>query len=173
MSDITTLAVQKIAKPKIEDVIPEILMDNVKDTAMDFVAHLRKNKMSPGWAGYHNAWDAKCKGKTICKVRLGAEYKETVHINGNWNVTLYLKNTMKYENTIFEENLQNFIWDNVSFCHSCGTCAPEQKNVIFLGKEMNGVCRHCYNQIRFRSPNASDMDKIKRLLELERQARNL
>ena len=172
MSDITTLAVQKATKPKIEDVIPEILKDNVKETALGFVAHLRENKMSPGWAGYHNAWDAKCKGKTICKVRLGAEYKETVNINGNWNVTLYLKNTKKYENTIFEENLQNYIWDNVDFCRSCGTCAPEEKNVIFLGKEIKGVCRHCYNQIRFRNPNVSDMDKLKRLLELERQARN-
>jgi hypothetical protein len=172
MSDITTLAVQKATKPKIEDVIPEILKDNVKETALDFVAHLRKNKMSPGYAGYAKAWDAKCKGKTICKVSLGAEYKETANINGNWNVMLYLKNTEKYENTIFEEKLQICIWDNVrSLCGSCATCAFEDKTVIFLGKEIKGVCKHIYNQIRFMSPSVLDMDKLKRLLELEQQAR--
>jgi hypothetical protein len=166
MTDINSLAVQKATKPKIEDVILEILKNNVKETALDFVAHLRKNKMSPGFAGYAKAWDAKCKGRTICKVSLGAE-----NINGNWNVLLYLKNTKQYENAIFEENLQNCIWDNVGLCGSCGTCTPEEKNVIFLGKEINGVCKHCYNQIRFRNPDISDLDKIKRLLELEQQAR--
>jgi len=170
--DLTLLSVPKIIKPKIEDVIPEILKDNVKGMALDFVAHLRKNKMSPGYAGYAKAWDAKCKGRLICKVSLGAEYKETVNIKGNWNVMLYLKNTEKYENTIFEENLQNCIWDNVHRCNSCGgTCTPEDKIVVFLGKEIKGVCKHIYNQIRFRSPNILDMDKLKRLLELEQQAR--
>jgi len=61
---------------KIEDVIPEILKDIVKDTALDFTVHLRKNKMSPGYAGYAKAWDAKCKDKTICKISLARSIKK-------------------------------------------------------------------------------------------------
>ena len=125
MTEILTLKYLKENKPKIEDVIPEILKNNVKDTALDFIVHLRKNKMSPGYTGYAKAWDAKCKGKTICKISLGTEYKEAENANGNWNVMLYLKNAEKYEDTIFEENLQNCIWDNVGlWAHATELALP-------------------------------------------------
>ena len=156
-------------KPVIEDIIDKHYNGDMKQSALDFVAHLRLNKMSPGYAGYAMAWDAKCKGKTICKVSLGGEKN-----NQEWNVMLYLKNSEKYENTVIEEGLQDCVWDNVTLCGSCdprNTCTPEDKTKILIGKEVKGVCRHWYNQIRFWNPNGSDMYKIKRLLELEQQAR--
>ena len=41
-----------------------------------------------------------------------------------------VKNFRQYENAIFEEGLQNFIWDNVHPCNLCnGTRTASQKNI--------------------------------------------
>ena len=43
---------QRKARPKIEDAIPEYMDGTMKAAALDFIAWLRANKMSPGWAGF-------------------------------------------------------------------------------------------------------------------------
>ena len=56
-------------KPKLEQLIPEYLDGDMRKTALDFVAYMRGNKMSPS---YRPSLRYKCtyKGKGICTISL-------------------------------------------------------------------------------------------------------
>ncbi|MDR0287583.1 MAG: hypothetical protein LBI03_07775 [Clostridiales bacterium] len=56
---------QKKIRPKIEDLISDIITDDeMKKNALDFVVHMRKNKMSLGWG------DGQIVGKLLVKESL-------------------------------------------------------------------------------------------------------
>ena len=195
MNDITQLHVQRKLKPRIEDVIPFIVDDDNQQNALSFIAWLRKNKMSPGWSGVHNAWDAKCKGRTICKISLveggwyGSEQSKCT-----WLVAPYLEHLENYEHTIMVEGLQDFVLDNVIYCvhalnmerpidspkirhyglpYPCNTwgCAPG-KTINLLGTTIENKCQNSNRRfIWFTDPDEANLIAVKRLLELEQLAR--
>ena len=175
MSDITTLKVQRETKPKIEDVIPFCVADDKQKLALDFIAWLRGYKINPGWSGVHNAWDAKCKSKTICKISLrndGWNHNEN-HKNFTWKIKLYLNHRNTYEEAIINEGLQAIIWDGMYKCIAClggkKPCLGGHDYTIY-GKEFKSVCPHGFYREIF-DPNEAMLNNLKRLFELERQAR--
>ena len=157
----------------IENVIPEILDGERKKTALDFVAYMRGNKLKPVWT-LTNTWKAMYKGKNLYHILLrNDEWKETEQRWGKnaWLVKLYIFHTDKYYDQIMSEELQNFIWDNIKYCTNCGgKCTPGHDAVI-LGKQIKGQC-NVYPLVWAFDPNEAAIESIKRLLELEMQARN-
>jgi len=162
---------QKHTKPKIEDVIPHYLEGALKRTMLDFVAYACANKMPVRWASA-NRWKAMYKSKVICWICLpenpDSHYK---HICPCLN---YLN---MYEDTIKNEGLQNYVWNNVKVCRNVlyGSCnshgtAPGRNEKI-LGKDYKNVC-HLKNYFPVYTPNETDICCIKKLLELEKQARD-
>ncbi|MCL2285612.1 MAG: hypothetical protein FWC32_04520 [Firmicutes bacterium] len=187
--DLTHLHVQRKLRPKVEDVIPLIVDKDNQQNALDFVAWLRENKMSPGWGGIHNTWNVNYKGKVLCKVVLVTK-GFGIPTENQWTCFLYLANIEKYEDVILAENLQDFVWDNLVFCVCApnmgrsqkikhlasmgGTCNEARCAVtvtvcgkVFEYKCGNGTFR-CY---WFVNSNEAEMAAIKRLIQLERQAR--
>ena len=111
---------------------------------------------------------------------------------------MYLTNIERYEGIILSENLQDFVWDRVTFCVFARNMdrpadAPEIKRVApmgsppgttclwkgkcavtvtICGKEFQYKCGNgtfrCYD---FINPNEAEIAAIKRLIVLERQAR--
>jgi len=59
----------KNVKPKIEDVIREVLIAGAVDNALSFIAYLRKNKMSPQWSAA-NSWKVVYKAHNVCVINL-------------------------------------------------------------------------------------------------------
>ena len=183
-NDLTDLHVQRKLRPKIEDVIPLLVDKNNQQTALDFVAWLRENKMSPGWGGIHGQWNSNYKGRVICKVSPGDQW---------WGCTLFLPNIEKYEDIILSENLQNFVWDNVIFCVYAPNIdrpanAPKIKHlatmgwpcmkascaisVTICGKVFDYKCGNgTFRFYQFDNPNEAEIAAIKRLIQLEKQAR--
>jgi len=167
---------QKRTRPKIENLIPVYITGDNQKIVFDFVAWLRENKMSPGWAGFTNSWTANYKGKSICKITLCNNHEPS------WSVTLPLRHVSKYEETIINERLQDIVWDNQQFCvhkdRSGRTdvhCNPNKEcagGVIrtIFGKEIDGVCRYSWFA-RFLDPDEATINGIKRLLELEQRTR--
>ena len=183
MSDITTLAVQKATKPKIEDVIPCYVGVEALKTALDFIAYLRENKIKPVWT-LHNAWKGTYKGKVIYYIRLplyrghfrSPKRSSDADWMRSWVFTPYLHNINRYEDQIMEEGLQDLVWDNLHYCKPCAhrKCLPECDKVI-LGKELKNLCRgDLYGgcAVWFVSPDETTINGIKRLLELEKKARD-
>ena len=84
---------------------------------------------------------------------------------------------------IIKEGLQNLIWDSMFYCvHSIGSgffrkeCNPNKgcaggKNMMLLGKGFEGIC---IGRVRTHilNPDKAAVDGIKRLLDLEKKARD-
>jgi len=170
---------QKMVKPKIEDVIPEYLDGDTRKIALDFIAHIRENKMQPTW-GSSNWWAASYRGKAICHIRLPRNQKDN-HFDQTrlpegdrsknfWVVSLVLDHINEYESLIMNEGLQNLIWDNLYYCNKCNPCAPGISKTI-LGREIKDLCRS-RTPFWFWNPDERTVSCIKRLLELEKMARH-
>ena len=174
MQDITNLKVQRELKPKIEDVLPYYLNDNELATAQSFIVYLRADKMNPRWAGVHSTWNCNYKGKIICYIRLGRKWLGKAD-NVKWEISPNLINMSEYENEIIDENMQNYIWDGLAHCRACNNgCAPGAEKTI-LGKDCTGLCNGMFYSgrfpISFVNPDETAINCIKKLLELEKQAR--
>jgi len=182
---------QKVAKPLIEDFIPGWFDNDMKNLALDFTAHLRTKKMKPTWY-LTNQWKALCKGKIICRISLNTWWSPPRE-DTKWVVTAYLRHLKSYEEAIISENLQHLLWENVFFCvykpadslppeelrnyagqipcNNHGNCNPG-KNITVCDKELTNICCNINRQFFwFRNPDQAAIEGIKRLLELEQQAR--
>jgi len=183
-------------KPKLENLISSYLNGDMKKTALDFVAYMRENKMPPA---YRPSLRYKCKYKIkgICTISLprtsnipnpyidnefGQEWMPQENIKNNWAVIPQLDYLSEYENQIDDE-MKNIIWDtkNIYFCNGCwannpnfpdprDSCGPRPVRAIF-GKEFEGLCGRAF--FWFFNPDESAIRCIKRLLELEKQARDI
>jgi len=183
MSDLTILRVQRELKPKIEDVMPFYLDGEELKTALDFVAYLRANKMSPRWAGVYNSWAYSYKGKGLYNIMLRTTNILFVHHDEGkkWLIEPYLKHLGKYDDKISNAGLQSYLWDNVSYCRNflmggCNYhgCAPGMSKTI-AGKEFNNICS-AHASVGRRAmvaydPSEATIDCIKRLLEFEKETR--
>jgi len=169
-------------KPLIEDVIPKFLGGEKKKLALEFVAHLRANKMKPVWTAT-NAWRANYKGKLICYIKLGADAVAERPDPPAWMVTVHHAHMSTYENIVIGEGLRNIFWDNVVHCvhdpqndfpvHHCNPnkgCAGGRRLMRF-DKEFAGVCQCSISSLWVRDPDETAINSIKRLLELEQKAR--
>lgn len=158
---------QKMSKPKIEDVIPDYLDGDMSKAALDFVAYLRANKMSPTWANA-NAWKASYKGKGICYVRL--EKEGFWDRKGLWVITPLIDHYDEIEDVIMHEGLQTIIWDNLYYCKQCHPAPCNIRDMTILGKEFKGLCGG-RPPVWFWDPDETTINCIKRMLELEKKAR--
>ena len=174
MSDITVLSVQREIKPKIEDVLPYYLNGAELESALNFIAYLRADRINPGWAGVHNAWKGAYKGKPVYYIRLGREWVRDTK-NVKWVVILYMNHIKEYEEKIFEEGWQNIIWDDLHRCRGCNNgCAPGIDRTV-LGREFTGLCNGIFYSGRFPvsfvNPAETDYDIIKKMLDIEKSSR--
>ena len=183
-------------KPKLETLIPEYLEGDKRKAALDFVAYMRTNKMAPS---YRPSLRYKCsyKGKGICTISLprtfgnpnpysdnefGQAWMSQENIQNNWVVIPQLDHLSEYESEI-DEGMKKIVWDekNMYKCNGCwasnlnfpeprDTCGPRPVRMIF-GREFGGLCGRAF--FWFFNPDEAAIECIKRLLELEIQARNI
>jgi len=169
MSEYSPL-MQSKTKPKIEEVISEYLDGNMRETATAFVEHMHVNKMSLRW-GSKDRYKALYKKSVICWVDLNQALTPV-----KWRISPCLTNIAEYEEFVLNEGWQDFILDKLSYCKPCNPdrgCSGGNKLSI-LGKDFNGICQaiiHHNIRINFDDPNEMSTSRIKKLLELEQQAR--
>ena len=119
---------QKKLRPRIEEVIPEIISGDMQKTALEFAAYLREQKMAPGWSGVTNTWNASYKCKVIYRIQLKNDgWVNEKHSNHLWVVNPHLNYLSVYEKIIIDEGMQNLIWDNLGYCRKCSEkCAGKK-----------------------------------------------
>jgi len=182
MADITQLAVQKVTKPNIENVLPYYLDGETLESALDLIAYLRENKMKPSWT-IHNAWKAVNKGKVLYYIRLPVYESHFYRPNQacktswehSWCITPYLTNLSQYEHLITDEVHKKIILDNLYGCKPyCPktSCWSETTLTVFDKK----LERYCGGTLKNRSlwivnPDETEIVSIKKFLALEKQAR--
>jgi len=177
---------QKNIKPMIEDIMPHYLEGDRLESALEFVAFLRENKMKPVWA-ITNGWKAVHRGKTLYYIRLPLypAHFDRPNQSGetswerSWCVTPFLMNLAKYEHLITDETNKKIIVDNFYGCKPyckmarCAGRNPEKKITVCDTELM----RYCGDgMLKNRSlwivnPTETEIDSIKTFLELEKNAR--
>jgi len=174
------LRTQKTEKPPIEDVIPKYLDGNIKKDALNFVAYLQENKMKLVWA-VANGWKILHKGKVIGYIRLplheshfrNLRQSDEMDWKKSWVFTPYLHNMNKYEDLIINENLREFILSGLHYCMPCPHRFCVTERVVF-GNSIKNLCiGDLYGGMAlwYVNPTETEIGYIKKLLELEKQAR--
>jgi len=162
---------QQQAKPKIEDAILELLDGDNQQNALNFVAYLRTNKLTPRWTAT-NAWGVKYKGKNLISIRINGNAEPKVYYgleHGAWHIGHWYLNEWLLNNPTEFEDLSNcdkfkaFIWANLYPCKHCLSCKPGHSRTYF-GKRFESVCA-----FRVENPNADGLEFAKKLLECKKE----
>lgn len=168
---------QKKIRPKIEDVFSNELSGEKLNSALDFIAYLRANKMSPVWTSA-NSWKCSHKNQGVCYVRTYGTADNHTSSVGSWSVTLYGDYIDQYNDFVIKGNYQDIVWNTRALkkCHRCHPekCAPEGGEetftgfaMTFFGKEFRNVCRN--GDTSFSDPDERIIDYIKGAIDILRQ----
>ena len=158
----------KSPKPKLEDALNELVNGDVLKNALDFVAYLRANKMSPAWTT-PNSWKVSCKGKGVCYIKIGPMPGHHRLENGSWLINFHGSFARDYEPFFASEKLKKNAWANIKHCWKCNEdCVAEKKWVRapVLGKEFDNVCKNI--RVVMTNPNAETVECAKALVEKSR-----
>jgi len=182
--------VQKGNRPKIEEVINYCLDGGRRQSALDFAAWLRENRMpiklhSSTTRGHNASYN----GEWICYILMHAkdEWRDMQgKCPGNppyWTVSLVLSHLDKYLDTIRDEKLRLPPWDKFNRCKfnayggngtkSCNPdkpCAGGRDLSVFYGEGFDGLCAGQWPIVK--NPDEATVGIVKRLLELEQKARD-
>ena len=152
--------VKKPAKPIIEDVINDTLSGDTLNNALNFIAYLRENKISPQWSAT-NAWKISYKTYTVCFIRLhgAAEYHNLDA--GSWHILPFIG---EYGDDTLPDEFKEIVWANHRKCKTCGGCSLKLDRVF--GK---AFVNSCEGSIVLKNPDERTVECAKRLIELRRQ----
>ena len=149
----------KNEKPKIEDVVCEVLSGDAQKNALDFISFLRENKLNPAWSA-KNAWKVSSKTFSVCFIRLHgvAEYNNLGP--GEWSMLPFIG---EYDADALPDEDKEIAWANKNNCESCGQCAL-RLNAIF-GKKFRYSCECA---IGFRNPDDKAVACAKKIVMLRK-----
>jgi len=151
---------QKTTKPVIEDIIELFLEGDKLANAMDFIAFLRENNMNPRWASA-NSWRVTAKNKPVCRIDLGGlKHIWMNHFTiGDWQINELEGVDRKYmEAFIGNDEMQSFVWKNVSMCRRCNDKCGN-RTYFYAGKVFEQCCG-----LRVLNPDAAALVKAKELV---------
>jgi hypothetical protein len=143
---------QQRTKPKIEDVIALRLKGNQQKNALDFVAFLRENKLSPGRMDI-GSYAVKSKNKSVCNVY--------IHADGRWMMR-FRPSTL--ENRFSDDEMLAFILDNIHHPEPrCPSCPGIIRNYVdVLGIQPDNVC-NCW-PVMIYNPDGKTLDICKKFV---------
>jgi len=149
---------QKAAKPKVEDVAGEFIDGDKLNNLLDFIGFLKDNKLTPRWQSY-NSWSVRYKNKSVCYVNLNDRegcwmIRHSQFTRDNWFVG--------YEKYITDDEVKEYILDNVNPPPCVDRDCWKRKNMTILGKQYDEVCT-CWPLI-VRNPDGKALESAKKFI---------
>ena len=158
---------QKNVRPKIEDVLTNVLEGDVLKNAQDFLAYIKENKMTPSWASA-NSWKVSYKGKGVCYIRLPGTAWYALDA-GYWHLSVFAQ----YDKHLCEfilgesEAVKALVDNHVANSEPCGGCMPGVDRKLAC-KEFKSIAS-C-TSINMKNPDDNFLAFAKRLVALRRDA---
>jgi hypothetical protein len=149
-------------KPVIEDIMQNVLNEEYKELALDFVKWMRENKMNPKWASA-NSWKVNYKGKVVCYIRTSGSADYNSLEDGSWHVNFRTLTDQVYNLDVSGEAIK-LIWDRVRNCNSCYKCKPGV-NLTVNDKGFKSVC---HSWLYIRNPVNELLETVKKMIEAVR-----
>ena len=171
MSKLSLAEQQQKTKPKIEDVIVKILDGERQQSALEFVAYLREQKLNPRWTAT-NAWWVKYKGKNLFSIRLHGNHGAKVYYGlepGSWHTAHWLdmylaaNSPEQFDDLVNCDSFKEFLWSNMHPCKHCLCCKPGLSGVYF-GKVFSSTCG-----VRIENSDAEGLEHTKKLIEYKKK----
>lgn len=159
-----------MSNQRIEDVINNVLKDDARKNALDFITYLRANEIPLEES--ENYWEVKYRDKCVCYVYIDGSGEKpgpwTVWSDqepGTW-VTWSDENLRgTYENLAVDEHIREIAWANANFCASCGgDCNPGKRKTI-LGKEFDNLCS---SALAFTNPDTHTLNCVKKMIDMRK-----
>ena len=151
---------QKTAKPRVEDVILDLVKEKHRQAALDFIGYIRSNKMTPAWAST-NSWKCSYKGKGVVYVKINCD--------GDWWLQLFSQYDMYLNELVSDETVEirAYVKEHIGNYDPCGGCMPgvSRKSV---NKEFKNLC--ACNSIQMSNPDGNLCEFAKKLIALRRDA---
>ena len=156
-------------KMKIQNVASEFLDANKLKNLTVLSDFLTANKLTPRDSKSGGNWPVRYKNKAICHIRLNDGER-------SWSVqfTHFTREKwfVEYDNYITDNNLKNFIWNNLHNAPSANPNCIKRgctgiRRINILGKEHTSVCR-CVG-VSVRNPSDAEMECIKQLILVIKQ----
>lgn len=148
----------------IEDYINEMLTDEAKTIALDFVSFLRENDIE-----FYKDNGACWKDKIYYHLKFNGEFvgfiavKDPDEPENLW--TVWSDDCKTFENGNIDDKIKETAYKHIDFCGKCGSCGGGRKKIIF-GKEFNKVCGCTF---RIDNPNTADLPFLKKMIELHKE----
>jgi len=157
----------KAVKPKVEDVIYEVLADDVHEMASDFVAFLRANKLTTPWSAT-NSWKIRFKGKDVGFLSTyGTAAYRGLTVN-SWQICFTAHDfacddTALGESCVLSDIQKNIVWSKLSNCQNHPYQCNPGKSMTILGKKIENVC---HQWLYLTNPDIESLDCAKKLILL-------
>ena len=172
--------VQKGNRPKIEEIISACLNSDLHDNAMDFALWMRENNMPLKlYSSSTRNHTVGYKGMALCRTIIAAD--DDLHNNlgkrfppspQHWVVTIFISDVNKYENSVADEKMKNFVWGNLNECGQCSSKCSNigGKTLTLFDKEIENACNiQC---VVIKNPDETAITNIKKMLVFEKRARD-
>lgn len=150
---------QKADHPPIEALIEKHLSGAHRRQALQFLAFMRENRMSPQW-GSSNSYNFSSKGRRVCILKLQEDGWQL------WMNTQYNEDFNRCFSSESEETRQ-FLRDTLVYCYGCGSCKPGI-DIDILGYPVKGGCLNPV--IRLENPDENKLALARKLALLRKQA---
>jgi len=177
--------VQKGNRPKIEEVIDYCLDGDLKQSALDFAVYMRENGMPfKLHTSTTRSQRADYKGDHICNILICGDEGDCYRPGGSpyWAIGPNLIHMDKYKDEIISEKLRLNFGDMIYRCSVAHPgsrggkgCDPNKpcaggRDLTIFGDGFDGICKWLWPAVE--NPDEATVRIIKRLLELERMARD-
>ena len=150
--------------PQIEDEINERLDNELKESALKFIAHLSANQMTPlRWfgQGYWKIPGAPIGKKSLFGIHLYG-FNPRAHNNG-WVLWFFPGG---YSGEADEEVIK-LVRDNVGYCVKCSSECSKGVDMTIFGREYTNMC--CQFPVRIENPDDETLEKIKKLVDFRQE----
>jgi len=168
----------KYKRPNVVEWINYAFDGALREQALEFIEWVRgmgfKLKIHSTSNGGHNIFYNK---EYMCKMGFNEAKNDRAMY---WQIQLCLSNMSKYEDIIKDEGLAALPWrpnycihkkqpDKAKICNSCHNCPEKGVDRLIFGEEFTQCCTS-FPQIK--NPNEAELNRIKRLLILEKMVRD-
>jgi len=147
-----------------EDEIRASLSGDLQKNALDYIAYMNENGLSPSTPG-SNAFESA--GEYVCQMCIYPVddiLGWTIFIGGYDDILC----RSEYQNYPIDEELREFAWGHMNACKNCGCGTEPGKRVMLFGQECNNLCSAIWS---ISNPDGEDLELTKRLTKLWAESR--
>ena len=164
---------QRKTRPKVEDMICKYFDGEVKQNALDFVAWLRANKLSPRFSAT-NSWYIYHENDNFMQLRINSKEWPTVDDPEITTFCVCFSAYTKFHDLLLNtEGLKQAV---IAGFKPCTDCSPncerreELPTATVCGEKVENVCVPYY--LVLRNPSAEVIERIKDVILCTREERN-